>query len=426
MVSIINLLAGMLKPQEVFEFACSLAKNLKGNGRIKQVCCRMSVRMTSDSKRSREEFAILQDALATFDDRANVSQGFMPWAPYRSPIGRPQTQWGAFASRKSVEQESAGPIQYPAHTSFSNTGEAAILSYGAYLEHLREFKAQDGFSRLNHRIGFVKMADSGIAVIVKFTQPNRYSPETFRIKEGSIAEFDCQPPIKRTRGSLKFKAISIPNVFNLAGRHDSVFVVLNQPYGFLAQFAVESGREPRWMDAKVKIRIPSLGAQRQVDAVNRLCHLTNANFAIKWHKVLLNQYAGRRTVYDPTDCLNLESSQIDDTIRSVLEIPGIEWAEDQKKCIKACRHFPERILIVEGFPGTGKTYTLVAMAYIYLTLGMHVIVSTPSHFAADAFCETVDQFNADAGAGLEPLRVYRPMSELRAYRSSGFESSEDG
>lgn len=41
---------------------------------------------------------------------------------------------------------------------------------------------------------------------------------------------------------------------------------------------------------------------------------------------------------------------------------------------------------------------------------MHVILSTPTHYAADAICEAIEKFNRDRGSQIDPLRTYRETS----------------
>src|SRR5436190_1956957 len=56
---------------------------------------------------------------------------------------------------------------------------------------------------------------------------------------------------------------------------------------------------------------------------------------------------------------------------------------------------------------------------------MHIIFSTPTHYTADAIYETIDKLNKDIGSDLQPLRVYRPMSEVQAWESQGIKKSTE-
>lgn len=55
----------------------------------------------------------------------------------------------------------------------------------------------------------------------------------------------------------------------------------------------------------------------------------------------------------------------------ILSVIGkLEWPESQNKsCLNSLQRFPDGMLTIQGFPGTGKTLTLVAMASILLSLG---------------------------------------------------------
>lgn len=117
--------------------------------------------------------------------------------------------------------------------------------------------------------------------------------------------------------------------------------------------------------------------------MNRLCgRIGNEDLAYlsRWHPILLNQRAGLREMIDPTAGLGLASEEIDKVISSILNHKKLNWSADQKQCIASCRSFPERVLIIQGFPGTGKTFVIVGMMVIYAKLGLHISLGS------DALC----------------------------------------
>lgn len=65
-----------------------------------------------------------------------------------------------------------------------------------------------------------------------------------------------------------------------------------------------------------------------------------------------------------------------------------------------------------------RNFTLVATVDIFLSLGM------PTLYAADTICETIDKYNSETKSALQPLRVYRALSEVQVFKCSGLETSE--
>jgi hypothetical protein len=96
--------------------------------------------------------------------------------------------------------------------------------------------------------------------------------------------------------------------------------------------------------------------------------------------------------------------------------------QDAKRAFRHSRN------IRRGFPkhsdGYRGTFTLVAIACIYLRLGPHVVFSTPTHYAADAICETIDKWKAITDFEMDPVRVYRPVSETQAFKAHGDKPSQ--
>lgn len=101
----------------------------------------------------------------------------------------------------------------------------------------------------------------------------------------------------------------------------------------------------------------------------------------------------------------------------VVDISGIAWSDGQNKVIQSLDSFPQGLLLIQGFPGTEKTLTLMGISAVCRLLGIHVIYTTPMHFAADAACLTADNFMQISNHSMDTLRVYRPVSEDRAFRT---------
>ncbi|RLL94336.1 hypothetical protein CFD26_100743 [Aspergillus turcosus] len=144
----------------------------------------------------------------------------------------------------------------------------------------------------------------------------------------------------------------------------------NQQGKVITQWGMLMGRE--YVKLEGNGIMEATGARRQVDAMNRLCDPVQE----RWHKLLLNQpAAGARHIIDPFSGLDFDSEEVETAINTVLNIPGITWTAAQRKVIESLREFPERLLLIQGFPGTGKTLTLMGIAAVCRLLG--IMSSTP-------------------------------------------------
>ncbi|KAI9369379.1 P-loop containing nucleoside triphosphate hydrolase protein [Aspergillus egyptiacus] len=380
---------------------------------------------SSQDRRSLKEFELTKDLVYAFRDRANQENRPHQYSFYRSAMGRPLTQWNSMAERKAVHDNDK-PIQYPSQTGFSNVKEAAIiLANGANLEHQREFEYYLNLAKFEHKIGFVHIANGSILVIVRFQKPEDVDiPEQFRIREQSVAKIAFKHPTRdqASNDDDNISAVSIPNFYVLKGGQNCTFLVSKKSRNICEDLAVPPGKHMPMYTAHIVVTVPSAGAQRQVDAVNRLCGLTEGPDLSRWHSVLLNKKAGDRTIHDPTEGLDIDASLVATAQQKIIHGLGIEWSDDQKECLLAACKFAERVMIIQGLPGVGKTFLLIALTYFYRKLGLHVLVCTPSHYAADAYCQVLEGFlgvakNIEDPQIIEPLRVYRESSEYNAYKA---------
>ncbi|KAI9034882.1 uncharacterized protein KD926_005158, partial [Aspergillus affinis] len=80
-------------------------------------------------------------------------------------------------------------------------------------------------------------------------------------------------------------------------------------------------------------------------------------------RTMANFYSsGARQAINPFAVLVSNPGEIEAAINIVLNVPGITWKASQHNVIKSLSRFPDRFLIVQGFPGTGKTLTLIPVA----------------------------------------------------------------
>ncbi|KAF4165466.1 hypothetical protein CNMCM6936_007808 [Aspergillus lentulus] len=71
--------------------------------------------------------------------------------------------------------------------------------------------------------------------------------------------------------------------------------------------------------------------------------------------------------------------RIETAINAVLNIPGITWTAALQEVSKSLLEFPDRLLFIQGFPGTGKTLTLTGITAVCRLLDIHGIYTTPTH-----------------------------------------------
>ena len=141
----------------------------------------------------REPFKIVQDLIFNFK-----KSPCRAWSPYCGASGKPQTQWGTFISRELINKAAIQPesaetdveesriIRYPPQISFASLEEAGIVhSYGAFLEWKREKEVYDNISTMDHKVGFLNLANQGIMDTMFYRMPGTKIVESFRVKEAS-------------------------------------------------------------------------------------------------------------------------------------------------------------------------------------------------------------------------------------------------
>ncbi|KAL4965172.1 uncharacterized protein BDV14DRAFT_60003 [Aspergillus stella-maris] len=207
-------------------------------------------------------------------------------------------------------------------------------------------------------------------------------------------------------------AICRPNISGLPYSNVTLFYLPSANPKYYLKYAVNVGERPRYLFAKASIEIYSEGAQRQVDAMNCLCTMPHL---MRFLEYLLNQKVKARSPVNPLASLHLDEAKALNIIKKTLSVR--EWSDSLAKCIENIHSFPGLFFLMKGYPGTGKTSTIVAMASVYLTCGGHVLFTAPSHDAADAICKTIERWNAVPNANnVSYVRVCRQGSEINAFR----------
>lgn len=118
-------------------------------------------------------------------------------------------------------------------------------------------------------------------------------------------------------------------------------------------------------------------------ALNRNVQIVNSLFEERAYMIALNSaenLIGMKLNYLNKKSIYLPGIDIDSRIRMIESIDNIEFADRQKKAIKDA--FENRVLIITGGPGTGKTTTLKAILRIAEELGISYALTAPTGRAA--------------------------------------------
>ncbi|RHZ43366.1 uncharacterized protein CDV56_100183 [Aspergillus thermomutatus] len=432
----------------VFRYLRRLTSKLK-TGEKTQVMIRINAHFgidetdgTDEKKKKaaarKERFRMAQDLI--FDFKKSACRA---WSPYCGPTGKPQTHWGNLVSREQINRAAIQPasaetetngkdqngyedakhevqesriIRYPSQISFASLEEAAIVfSYGAFLEWRREKELHDSISSMDHKVGFLNVAGHGIMAIMFYSMPDTKIAESFRVKEASNIVISFTPPERRTNRNVTCQGIAVPNIFSLPYRNP-LYLVKTEFLEFFQSLATNPGQPLKLLNARVMFRIPHVGAARQVDAINLITNMKpGAEFAQRWQKILLNQSRGPRAVVDPLKDIDPTHERFQKILEDVLS--KLTLSEDQIRCLKSCTAFPDGVLIIQGFPGAGKTFLLALIGLVFQMMGFHIVYGAPTHQAADANCEALLKLMGILNIQCRLLRAYRTQTEVQEFLS---------
>ena len=74
-------------------------------------------------------------------------------------------------------------------------------SYGAFLEWKREKGVYDNISTMDHKVGFLNLANQGIMAIMFYRMPDTKIAESFRVKEASSVVTSFTPLVEARNGT---------------------------------------------------------------------------------------------------------------------------------------------------------------------------------------------------------------------------------
>lgn len=176
---------------------------------------------------------------------------------------------------------------------------------------------------------------------------------------------------------------------------------------YFKHVAVGPEDTPKRVTLRVTVQTNDAGVRRQVDAVNKLCSGTN-----KWQRVFLN-HSSSLPVVNPIESLQLPNEKIDEAMMKVLQSNNVRLNPERVHCVESCTNMPGGVLVIQGFPDCGKSWTIAAMAKVFLLLGVHVILAAPTHAAVDALCNRFCKFEETLNDSNEaPVRAYGDLTEM--------------
>lgn len=337
----------------------------------------------------------------------------LPWSPYRGAKGRPFTQYGAFISRSKVKEFTKNAvISYPSRHFFSSLDEGMIsLTYGSMLEHRHQAQLFDHLANRVHSGFFLNIGGRSILANVRLNLEDlpEVLEESISMKEGTTVKLEWRSEGMTIRKPHSCTAVVIPNMFGLP-YSDVIMSVIGKSVKYFKNFAIGMSDDPKYYTLRVSVQANEAGVKHQVDAINSLCLTTNM-----WQDVFLNHSSQPPTV-NPTKCLELSSEKIQEIMSKILNNDRISLNLQQKSCIEGCLAMPGGVSMIQGFPGCGKTFILSAMAKLFLSTGMHVILAAPTNTAADAFCERFSQCQELMDFDkVTPIRAYAGANEMNAF-----------
>lgn len=174
------------------------------------------------------------------------------------------------------------------------------------------------------------------------------------------------------------------------------------------------------MPVNVEVIANSAGLKRQVSAMSEMVKHDH------WHKVFLNQ---------PEDCdisdLVAQSgfTEADIEVKKAEILGRAHLNDEQLAAPNSVRSLEDALAITEGYPGSGKTLLIGAMAAFLLSLDFHVALAAATHEATDNMIEAAVKFLADTKDPelklIRPIRVYRGLHEEKnLFKGKGKETED--
>lgn len=131
----------------------------------------------------------------------------------------------------------------------------------------------------------------------------------------------------------------------------------------------------RWMPVRVEIVANPAGLKRQISAMSEMLKYE------RWHKVFLNQHP---IDCEMTDLVAMSGITMAGAGFKKNEILGrAQLHEEQQAAFNSVHSLEDALALIEGYPGSGKTRLIGAMAAYLLSLKYHAALAAATHEATD-------------------------------------------
>ena len=154
---------------------------------------------------------------------------------------------------------------------------------------------------------------------------------------------------------------------------------------------------------------PGVGADStylklQLDSMNVLFSATASEKIRRWWPVLLNQAVTKLSISNPLAAPYVAPQICTSVIEKIEAV--FPWSDDQKDALTISCQLFGKVGILEGAPGTGKTLILAALALIYATCGLPVLLFGPTTSQARALDMALTLLMDKSKWGPEALKLY--------------------
>ncbi|KAI9878700.1 MAG: hypothetical protein M1830_010793 [Pleopsidium flavum] len=363
--------------------------------------CEMKLALSIGENELVENFETFLKELPTNDSWEDPSN--RPWSPYLHKSGEPEFSFGRTISRKELINKGLPWLPYDARPIFVDSREAEIkLCYGALQEHYFAMHALRDLERAQHKVSFLYVGDHVLARITLSKAPEL---EGGRLKIQDQTMFDLTYTTPYSSAIQECSAFTIDNTLSIPGA-DLLLVVANRDVLSFGRIitSYNSMENSTWFNVQLDAKGNNAGFRRQVSAVHTLCSVKQS-MDRRWWPVLLNQNLQGEEASDPTEVVN-NPDMVDKAMDTILRV--LPWNPEQIATFVNARKMISRLLLIQGPAGTGKTLLIVALAAFYNLCGLHVLMTAPSHVAANVIVEKYIGLFPDYE---QPLRVNQPLFE---------------
>ncbi|KAI7231025.1 hypothetical protein KC330_g6638 [Hortaea werneckii] len=367
------------------------------------------------------------------------------WGYFYTPQENPVFEANTMATRKYMmdhEEVKHPMVAQPCSETFTNLADAAIqFSQYSFISSLEDKESTRLFCNGDHHAIFVKVDKMHMAVALKFgdykklhvsvdksgnMEDQKYRPEPFspvtitwkviageasKVEDYTVHGFVCPLPIDP---SFSADAWVIP-----LGESSRDKYYQGQDVALVDLATFNGAPTP----VKLSMSTPGSLFKSQMQTVRDMFGNGTSDMGRFWKPVILNQlhdsivkfniFTNRLTAdaevkavrasYDDLKMLNVEG--------------GIQWTDRQRAAFDLVANAPNKLAIITGPAGTGKTLMQLKMVQLAYQKGFHVICLSPTNSTADRFAtQLAESFVKDEGFHQDTQPVTRAYPSNRGLK----------